>query len=75
MVAPSTDAATVEITTADGNAPIISFPRLRAGATSSSAHGRELEREAALEPLPERTDGRYADPKIHVLGYSSVAMK
>jgi hypothetical protein len=26
-------------------------------------------------PLPERTDGRYADPKVHVMGYTHVAAR
>ncbi len=26
-------------------------------------------------PLPERTDGRYADPKVSVMGYESVAVR
>jgi hypothetical protein len=26
-------------------------------------------------PLPERTDGRYADPKVRIMGYQSVASR
>lgn len=26
-------------------------------------------------PLPERTDGRYADPKVRVMGYQSIASR
>src|SRR6185436_19155875 len=26
-------------------------------------------------PLPERTDGRFGDPNVHVLGYESVGVK
>jgi len=25
-------------------------------------------------PLPERTDGRFADPQVHVLGYQTITM-
>ena len=26
-------------------------------------------------PLPERTDGRFADPRVHVLGYETITAR
>jgi hypothetical protein len=38
-------------------------------------HGRLAFEFTPNPPLPARTDGRYADPQVHVLGYQSIAAR
>jgi len=38
-------------------------------------HGKVAFEFTPNPPLPERTDGRYADPKVRVMGYQSIAAR
>lgn len=38
-------------------------------------HGKVAFELRPSPPLPERTDGRFGDPKVHVMGYSHVAAR
>jgi hypothetical protein len=39
-----------------------------------AAHAPGADEFTPQPPLPERTDGRFEDPKVHVLGYESIGI-